>query len=59
MGSKEESEWEGMDISIMEQMKRRSRDSRDKAHTNIAKIMSTVPGVMEERLIDGFLWQLH
>ena len=33
----------------MEQMRRTSRDSRDRAYTNIAKIMSTVPGVVEEK----------
>ena len=38
MGNKERGVWEGMDVSIMEPMKRRSRDSRDKVYANIARV---------------------
>ena len=38
-----------MDISVMEQLKKRARDSRDKIYAKIAKVMATVPGVVKEK----------
>ena len=49
MGNKKGDIWEEMDVLVMEQMMRRSRDSRDRAYINIAKIMATVPGVVKEK----------
>ena len=49
MRNKDEDIWKEMDIPVIEQMMRRSRDSKDRAYTNIARIMSTVPGAVEEK----------
>ena len=49
MRNKEKDIWKEMDVPVMGQMMRRSRDSRDRAYINIARIMSTVPGAVEEK----------
>ena len=49
MENKEKDIWEEIDVPVMEQMMRRSRDSRDRVYSNIARIMSTVPGAVEEK----------
>ena len=49
MGNKEENIWKEMDVPVMVQMMRRSRDNRDMVYSNIAKIMSIVPGAVEEK----------
>ena len=55
MGNKEGDIWKEMNVPVMEWMMRRSRGSRDRVYTNIAKIMSTVPGAAEEKAYGQFL----